>query len=344
MSETPKRPTPSRPAARKPADAKKPVEKKPSSKDSSTKESGSKGNGKKGILIGIVVILLAINGVQFFLGEQKKKELNTTIETKNDELKAYSIQVDSLQQEARKQLEQIKELGGDTTALYAQIKELEEAKEKFRKSAAWSNSQLRTLKSQLNGHKTLLVERDKKIADLENQISLLDSTNKQQLVVIQEKVDAIAALERVEEELNDKVESAQVLTAGSYKFKPYKKNGKSLTKIQPYKGKQIAKLEISFRLMPNAVAPVENKTVYTQVVDPNGNIITLADSQTFETEDGEEIFYTMTSDEMYERAGTTVVYSFENPNDYITEQDENVYQVISYVDGVQIGSSSFKTR
>ena len=156
MSEnTPRRPTPSRPVAKRPSTT-------PPSSDGG-EPSTSKGNGKKGILIGIVVVLLLINGVQFFWGEKQKTELGVTITEQSDSISQYMAQIDGLQADLKTQKEEILKLKGDVSALDAQILELEEAKKKLASSFNWSNNQRRELQKQLDGHKYLLSQRDAEI-------------------------------------------------------------------------------------------------------------------------------------------------------------------------------------
>lgn len=341
MSEAPKRPTPGRPAAR--PVAKKPVEAKKAEakKDSATPTpEGKGGNGKKGILIGIVVVLLIINGVQFFIGEKKKKELNAEIVQRDSSIASMEADIAEMEADLKKQIERIEQLNGDKTSLEQQLAELETKKEELRRSFNWSNSERKKLANQLAGHKTLLLQRDEKIKQLEDRVALLDSTNKEQAATIQSKIDEISSLSVVKEDLEGKVEDAQVLIAGNFEYQPYKKNDKVIKPLQPFKGKSIAKLNIAFKLMPNAVAMVETKTVYLQIMDPKGNIINLDGSGTFETADGAQTYYTLQSDEMYQREGTYVNFEFINSNDY----EAGPYSVNVYVEGNLIGKSSFTVK
>ena len=333
MSEnTPRRPAPSRPVAKRPSAT-------PPSSDN-PEPSASKGNGKKGILIGIVVVLLLINGVQFFLGEQKKKELGTTIATQSDSISQYMAQIETMELRLKDQKAEIEKLGGDVSTLESQIAELEEAKTKLKSSFNWSNNQRKALQKQLDGHKYILSQRDAEIINLKTQVDSLHQTVNQKNVALQEKENVITDLQGNVESLDTKVKNAQVLSAGNFNFIPYKKNGSAFKPIQPFKGKSIAKLYVSFKLMPNAVAMVETKTVYLQIVDSKGNIINVDESGTFSNVDGAEVFYTLKSDEMYQREGTEVNFDFVNSNDY----EAGTYNVNIFVEGHLIGKGSFDIK
>ena len=320
----------------------KPTGKKPVAKTAieDTQETKKTGGGKKGLLIGVVIILLLINGAQFFLSQKEKEEHVKEITGKDTDISKYLDEINAIQEKLEEQKAIVLSLGGEITELDVQIASLEEAKEKLRKNNNWNYSQKKRLEKELAGHKMILNLRDDKIKSLEEQVAILDSTSKEQKVVIQTKLDEISNLESIKEDLSDKVKEAQVLTAGSFVFQPYKKKDKVIKPLQPFKGKSIAKLNISFTLMPNAVAMVETKSVYLQVLDNRGSVINVEQSGTFETEEGAEIFYTLTSDEMYQREGTKVSFSFVNSSEYLP----GTYTTNVYVEGELIGSENFDIK
>ena len=80
------------------------------------KEAGNKEEGKnnrKFLLIGFIILLLAINGIQYFMGSKKDEKIEKqVIELKESDtkIKALSHELDSLENEIKSKIDEIEEL------------------------------------------------------------------------------------------------------------------------------------------------------------------------------------------------------------------------------------------
>jgi len=310
-------------------------------------EPTTSGNGNKSkviLIIAFIVALLGINVYQFMTWQKEEKGYQTTIQTKDDEIKTHLASLDSLQNELQLRLDEITALGGKNSELESKIAELEVEKEKLRNSSNIAWGKLKKLENLENEYKTLLREHDAEISKLKAQSDSLNSFNQQ---LKQEIVSKDTKLDSIGNQLSDReklLKLARILKAESFIVTAIKgfNTGKDKTKTeQPFKYKDIEVLKIKFELAANKVALVESKEVFVQIKDPAGNVI-----YNVETGSGSfmyneaEMYYSVKHDVLYSQSGTTVEVYYTKSSPY--ESGKHVIDV--YCEGYRVGSSFFTVK
>ncbi|MBY0424506.1 MAG: hypothetical protein K2Q22_02625 [Cytophagales bacterium] len=303
-----------------------------------------KDNNKKGLIIGFIIILLLINGIQFYLGWQDKKVIEEKvvyIEKKEDENKALMATRDSLLTELKTRYEEIAQLGGDTAKLGEIIRSLEVDKRRLAasaKSAIAAKSELQRQIAQMNSVKR----------DYEVQIENLKKVNDEQLVEItslksnvQSKIDSINIIAATKDELARQVDLAKILRAENIKISVLDKKDKE--KIDDsYKAKKIDRVKVVFNFADNKVAKIETKTVYLRFLGPDGGIINNKESGSgnFTTADGVEWPYTVKQDILFDNRQQPITFIYLKGYEYVP----GTYKVELYTEGHQIGNSSLLVK
>ncbi len=306
------------------------------------------------ILVLLVVILLGLNGYQYFLqtkSDKKNQELTTTVEQKDERITKQEQSLDSLGVELQKRYEEIAELGGDTAALGAQIRQLAEEKRKISRWAGGLGSKIKKLEAIKRNYTLQLQQQDEELIKLRALTDSLNVENRDLKVTINENKDSINTLSEENDNLNTQVELGRILKAENFKIFAIDKKGKeriqSLNKIKGLKTAKILKtkyikdLRVEFNLAPNKIALVETKTVYMQLKQPDGNTLYDLNSGSGEFKaDGQQLYYTMKQDVIYEREGTAVEILYNQPTTYKSGK----YTVNIFCEGEFIGSGSFDVK
>ena len=106
------------------------------------------------------------------------------------------------------------------------------------------------------------------------------------------------------------------------------------------KARNCVQIRSGFTISENPLTPAGNKTVYMQVIDPDGKTLQSRSSNTLTTDDG-SIAYSDKKDIDYQnqRIDMTIYYDMQN-----NEVIKGNYKVKIYCDGLLIGSDSFTLK
>ena len=106
------------------------------------------------------------------------------------------------------------------------------------------------------------------------------------------------------------------------------------------KARNCIQIRSGFTISENPLTPAGNKTVYMQVIDPDGKTLQSKSSNTLTTDDG-SIAYSDKKDIDYQnqRIDMTIYYDMQN-----NEVIKGNYKVKIYCDGLLIGSDSFTLK
>jgi predicted RNase H-like nuclease (RuvC/YqgF family) len=106
------------------------------------------------------------------------------------------------------------------------------------------------------------------------------------------------------------------------------------------KARNCVQIRSGFTISENPLTPAGNKTVYMQVIDPDGKTLQSRSSNTLITDDG-AIAYSDKKDIDYQnqRIDLTIYYDMQN-----NEVIKGNYKVKIYCDGLLIGSDSFTLK
>ena len=134
--------------------------------------------------------------------------------------------------------------------------------------------------------------------------------------------------------LNEKVTLAAQLDATNIIVQPKNKRGKVIDKV-----KNVKKIAVSFTLVKNITAKTGERTLYVRIANPNNEVLTKNDSDTFPYEN-RDLTYSIKKYIEYtgEEQTVTVYWDVE---EYLPAGTYNVY---IFADGTMIGQQSFKMK
>ncbi|MES2130943.1 MAG: hypothetical protein V4506_01260 [Bacteroidota bacterium] len=230
----------------------------------------SKDNRKKSGLLWILIALLAItNGVTFWMYMQEKNKLGTEVIVKEqviverDNVKNELLQ---LQQDFGNLQTTDKGLQAEIEAKKAEIAQLLEDAEKH-KGDAYIISKLKkeseTLRQIMRGYvrtidslgtlnKTLIVEKDNVLKELDNEKGKTTNLNKEK------------------EALNATIQKGSILTCFNITAKGVKFKSGGKKESETSKASRTQKIKVSFTLGENKIAKAGEKTVFVRIVTPDG--------------------------------------------------------------------------
>jgi len=291
----------------------------------------------KKFLIGIIVLLLVLNGVTLFLFLQNRQALGTELKASNTELEETRNKLESVSNELDLKIEEIQKLGGDVDTL-RQIREaLELEKEQLLDARSVDQRRIAQINARVEGYRELLLKKDEEIAHLQ---SLNDELMDQNTSLKQEKQQlnqSLSQVERQSEELKETVEVASRLKAENIKVVGLNSRDRGKERDQ-YRNNQIEKLQLEFNIAKNDVAPIGGRDIMMRVIDPNGDVIfdVAKGSGTFMI-DGKEEFYTARHEILFDNTMQQISFLYEKGSDYM----EGKHKVEIYADDYVIGTADF---
>ncbi len=297
------------------------------------KPAESKSN--KGIFITIIVLLVIGLSVVLYLFLQKGE----LVEEKDSELLTAYERLDSIGDELSSKISQIEELGGDVEELTKVKEELEAEKENLIKNKKYSNRQIKDLSERLEGYKELLIAKDDEISKLQEVNEQLVVENTELKVERNQLNENLKEAEKVQETLTNKVQVASRLEAENIGVYAVTSRGKE--KEGEFRARQIEQLKIDFVIARNDVAPIEGKEIYIRILDENDNpIFDVAKGSGTFTHNGEETFYTLKQDILFDNSEQQVSFMYDKETEYET----GVYKVEIITDGYSMGVKTFRVK
>jgi DNA repair exonuclease SbcCD ATPase subunit len=232
-------------------------------------------SNRNGLLIGLIVVLLLINALQFYLSLETKKELESkqiTIEQKVDELKKAGLELDSMKRELQFKIREVEKLGGDTASLAKLLRSVENDLKNYKSINVKNRKQIAELRSRIEAYELQLVARDQEIEKLKQERDQLFADNKKLKSRIIQKEDSISKLAQTSQKLAEQVNIASFLRAEDIRVSIIDAKGRE-REDDEYRAKRINKLKVTFKIADNKVARVETKEVYMRITDPEGQIL-----------------------------------------------------------------------
>jgi hypothetical protein len=299
-----------------------------------------KDGSKKGLFIGFIIILLGINGYQYFLSTQDKKlieEKAEIIEVKSNENTLLVAKADSLEEEINKQIAQYEQLGIENKELVAVKEKLEKEKRRLLADAGYKSKFLQS-KKELDDLKSMLSENGGEIEKIKVQRDSLFAANNMLKEDKNKLYDTITQINAKTSVLEQKVKLASKLIALNVKTTVINKKSKELD--EPiYKAKNIDKLNIKFNYADNKVADIGGRTIYLRVIEPDGATLQEAGSSGSFFSEGQEITYTAKQDHLFDNSQKAVAFLFSKAADQTYKPGK--YLVEIYTDIDKSGEGSF---
>ncbi|ASU36823.1 hypothetical protein [Mucilaginibacter xinganensis] len=285
----------------------------------------------------LIVVVLALLATDVYLYLQKNKS-DTKIVYQNDEKTRLQTELDSLEA-------QIEQVNAGKTKMSAML----QAKNDSLKA------KIRVLRSELSKGKLTVAELSKAqedvkqlryfvtkyTADIEElkkqnaSLAVERDTLKTNLVSAAKKD---SALTKQNKELDTKVKVASALKIATVDIVAYKIRG-SGKEVDTKRASPAKKIKINFTVASNAVAEKAMHDIYVRVIDPTGNLITGADSGTFNA-DGQELQFTYKTAIEFKDDGSAYTIDWLNPVAF----QKGSYTVLLYADGYTMGKTSFMLK
>ena len=310
-------------------------------------EPRSSGNNRVLLWVALVLVLLGINGVLFYLNQQKGQkndELTTEIKAKDTRLQQQIKEYETLKADFERQSQELQALGLNNDSLKTRIADINADLLKLRsfKAGSFSLAQQRAYKQRAQNLEGQLRKKDTDIAQLkkDNEALYTETTTLKQR---QNKLtDTISTLARTNQELADKVSVASRLQSENIKVAIINsKNKEKDDDDDEFKAKRVEKVKVMFNLARNDVSPKESKAIYMRILEPDGAALyNLSTGGGTFTVDGQEAFYTQKQDVVFDNTKQPVQFTYAKGADY----KKGAYTVELYEGGAMMGKTTFTLK
>lgn len=297
-------------------------------------------NRKVFLFIIIIIILVAINGVQFYFTQVDQQKNQELLENREMELITTFAKLDSISDELEDKITEIRRLDGNVDSLLEIQTELQQEKIDLQNSQRITQDRYNQIKSKVEGYEILLKKKDEEIATLkEVNVALLEETyalkeQKQQLT------GEINKLQEATSVLEKKVNSAATLKVEAFELVAINRQYKELIG-DSFKVRQLVKLLVKYQLEINDLAEIGTKEIFLRIVEPDGSALynLTAGSGSFDFNTG-KLFYTKSQEILFDNSGQSFQFEFDKGTDFKKGQ----YIVELYSEGSLIGSTTFIVR
>ena len=291
-------------------------------------------NSRSPIIIGILLVIILVQGVKIYLDYKEKVEVKEQLATTEEDLAGTMQKLTDIQKELDQKIAEIQKLGGD-------VQELEKAKAEITSELNRSNKRsakaIKELKDRVEGYEQLLKLKDQEIEKLKNVNTELFSENRNLKTKQNKLSDSITQLSKNKDELATKVAIASQLKAENILIKAVNSKGKEHT--SPFKNRHLQKLKVEFTIAENKVAPIEGKKIVIRIIDSNNQVIfDVARGSGNFILNGKEEFYTSAQEILFDNTKQKLTYFYEKGSEYA----EGKYTVEIYADGYLMGAGMFE--
>lgn len=304
-------------------------------------------NNRTLLFVTAILVLLGINGVLFYLNQQKGQQaevLTTEVKAKDSKLQEQIRQYEALKADYERQSKELQALGLSNDSLTARISSINADLLKLRsfKAGSFSLAQQNLFKERAKNLEGQLRKKDNDIAALkkDNETLFTETTT---LKERQNKLtDTISTIAKVNQELTEKVGVASRLQANNIKVSIVtSKNKEQSEDDDEYKARRVEKVKISLNLARNDVSPKETKQIYLRLLEPDGAALyNLSTGGGTFTIDGQEAFYTQKQDIVFDNTGQQVQFLYAKGAEYKKGQ----HTVEVYESGQLMGKTTFTLK
>lgn len=292
---------------------------------------------KSNVIYFLIAVVIALVGTNAYIYFQKNKS-DQKIVYQNDEKTRLQTELDSLEV----QLEQV---NADKTKVTAELQikneELQTRIGNLRKELSQgklSQNDLVKAKEDIKQLRYFVTKYSTDIEELKKENAVLTQERDTLKTNIAKVTEQATTLTQQNEELIAKVQTASSLKTASIAITPYKVKN-SGKEVDVTRANTAKKIKVDFTIALNEVATSGLHSIYMRVIDPTGNLITVNDSGTFDS-DGQDLQYTYKTSIDYKADGSMYTISWINPGDF----EKGSYTVILYADGHTMGRANFNLR
>lgn len=306
----------------------------------STNQSEQQKAKKRTILISIIGVLFLVNVVTLFFYYQNNQEMETELQSSQEELEETYNKLESISNELNLKIEELQKLGEDVEELRLIRETLEQEKEQLQSDQRLAQRRYDQIRNRVEGYRELLLKKDEEIAELKELNEALYAENTELKEDQRVLTRTLSEVKNNNETLSDKVEVASRLEAENIMLMGVNQRGNARERDR-YRNNQIQKLQLSFNLAKNDVAPLEVKDIMVRIIDPEGKVIfdVARGSGTF-MKDGKEMFFTQKQQILFDNSQQELTFQYEKGSDYA----EGRHTVEIYTDDYVIGTTNFEIR
>ncbi len=294
-----------------------------------------------------ITILLLLSGGLAYLYWQEKTVNELSKEKITGQLTAQlaaSTKLDSMSRELNFKINEVKSLGGDISSLLKIKENLEADKKSISKKNIIIGEEF-SLK--LKNYENILAQKDQEIIKLrqangilttENQT--LNSENTGLKTEKQKLADSVSSIAAKNRELSEKVTLASALRAETINVYAISAKGKE-REASNINARKVDKIRISFHLVDNPLAKLEEKEIFVRLLEPNGAIIAdMATGSGLFKYNGQELIYTTLKRENYSNTHQLIEILYARGQAY----RQGKYAIELYCEGYKIGQGTFDVK
>ena len=306
-----------------------------------------KNNSRVLLWVALVLVLLGINGVLFYLNQQKGAEnqtLTTEVQAKDTKLQAQIKEYETLKADFERQSSELQALGLSNDSLEARIAGINSDLLKLRsfKAGSFTVAQQNAFKQRAANLEGQLRKKDDDIAQLkkDNETLYTETTT---LKEKQNKLtDTISTLAKTNQDLSEKVGIASRLQANNVHVAIVTtKNKEQDDDKEEFKAKRVDKLKVTYNLARNDVSPKETKSIYLRILEPDGAALyNLSTGGGTFTVDGQESFYTQKQDVVFDNTNQALQFTYAKGAEY----KKGLHTVELYEGGALMGKTTFTLK
>lgn len=282
---------------------------------------------KKSAPIGMIALSIILTAALVFLVVMYFDQKNKMIEMET----ALNQERDSLANELRQMIVAYDTLKTDNESLKAEIEIQKQKIVKILSENASNIQQIRKFKAEISTMRDIMKSYIVQIDSLNTRNKILVAENTE----IKQKITAVQTvnteLEKVKEELTEKVEVASVIQAKNISAVAVNKKNKETSRLN-----YMEKLRVGFTLRENPIAEAGKKQIYMRVIRPDSLVISTSSDNLFEY-NGNQIIYSATRAIDYMNQDIDVTIWLDNTGDFVVGN----YSAEVYLDGVIIGKTTF---
>lgn len=293
----------------------------------------------KNIIFIVLILLVVISGVKLYQDYKDRSKKSEEIIYLSLENNLLNNRLDSATFQLNLRIQEIEKLGGD-------VKALEEVRNQLileRNNPKQRNDlEISVLNEKIKNLNSLLLQKDQEILQLRAANQELFSENKDLKKTQAQIEQEVVQLNLQKQRLQAKVDEASKLKAENIMIAALNSRGRErIETTKDFKNRQIERLKVSFKISDNKLAEKGPRMVFVQVLSPGGQPIfdVAKGSGTFMV-NGQEQFYTVKQDIIFDNSGQNLVFYYEKESEYPSGN----HQIKLYIDNYQIGSKSFSVK
>ncbi|MFC6999359.1 hypothetical protein [Rufibacter roseus] len=310
-------------------------------------ETTEKDSNRKLLVVGLIIVLLSINGILIYMQQQKTREneeQQEIIKVKSTELENQIKVYEALKADYERQSEELRSMGLSNDSLQTRIAAITADLNQLRsfRNSSFTLADQQRFKQQAENLRLALQRKDEEMAKLQDANEELFSEVTGLKTTQNRLSDSINKITSTNQELEQKVALASKLEAQNIQVTIINSRGKEKEDSdEEYKAKRVDKIKVAFKLGKNEVAPKGSKEIMMRLIEPDGSALynLATGSGTFDYE-GKEQFYTAKRDIVFDNTQQQVSFIYSKGAPY--KQGKHTIEL--YSDGYLIGTSSFTLK